>query len=75
MFSPSTGRGALERPSHLRPPQDSNAVTGTPRALARRFKIERDALLRMLGLGETESAAAIPCRHPLSGTCWQALRF
>jgi hypothetical protein len=50
MFSPSTGRGALERPSHLRPPQDSTAVTGTPRALARRFKIERDAFLRMLGL-------------------------
>jgi hypothetical protein len=56
-------------------PQDSNAVTGRPRALGRRFNIEGDAFLQMLGLAGTESAAAIPCRHPCLGSCWQALRF
>jgi hypothetical protein len=74
MFS----RRAAARWSGLRicaSPQDSNAVTGTPRALARRFNIERDAFLRMLGLARPSRLRPSLVATRCLGPCWQALRF
>jgi hypothetical protein len=50
-------------------------VTGTPGALARRFNIERDAFLRMLGLARSSRLRPSLVATRCLGTCWQALRF
>jgi hypothetical protein len=67
MFSPSTGRGALEWPAHLRLPSGQQGGDRHAGGLGEALQHREGRVLADARPGEIESAAAIPCRHPLSG--------